>query len=193
MTPRRALVIGGSMSGLFSALFLRRRGWEVAVYERTPTALTGRGAGIMTHPEMRRALGELGLDTSRDFGVGIEHRVMLDAAGTTLARRRLPQIATSWNRLYEMLGGALGRAAYRLGKDLVRVTQDADGVTAHFADGTTQKGDPNLRLGCMVSLQGLGSRFDNDYQVVFTRHRWDRLVGYKTDFTAESAYFGRIA
>jgi 2-polyprenyl-6-methoxyphenol hydroxylase-like FAD-dependent oxidoreductase len=151
MTSRRALVIGGSMSGLFSALFLRRRGWEVAVYERTPTALTGRGAGIMTHPEMRHALGELGLDTSRDFGVAIEDRVMLDAAGTTIARRRRPQIATSWNRLYEMLGGALGRTAYRLGKDLVRVSQDTDGVTAHFADGTTAMGD------VLVGADGLRS------------------------------------
>jgi 2-polyprenyl-6-methoxyphenol hydroxylase-like FAD-dependent oxidoreductase len=151
MTSRRALVIGGSMSGLFSALFLRRSGWEVGVYERTPTALTGRGAGIMTHPEMRRALSELGLDTSRDFGVAIEHRVMLDAVGTTIARQRRPQIATSWNRLYEMLGGALGRAAYRPGKDLVRVTQDAAGVAAHFADGTTAVGD------ILVGADGLRS------------------------------------
>ena len=50
---RRALVIGGSMSGLFSALYLRRRGWHVDVFERSTAPLTGRGAGIMTHPELR--------------------------------------------------------------------------------------------------------------------------------------------
>jgi 2-polyprenyl-6-methoxyphenol hydroxylase-like FAD-dependent oxidoreductase len=43
MRPRRALIVGGSMSGLFCALFLRRRGWEIALYERSPVALTGRG------------------------------------------------------------------------------------------------------------------------------------------------------
>src|SRR5215831_3575720 len=50
MTLRRALIVGGSMAGLLSALFLRRRGWDVALFERSPVPLTGRGAGIMTHP-----------------------------------------------------------------------------------------------------------------------------------------------
>jgi 2-polyprenyl-6-methoxyphenol hydroxylase-like FAD-dependent oxidoreductase len=30
---RRAIIIGGSMSGLFSAAFLRQIGWDVDVYE----------------------------------------------------------------------------------------------------------------------------------------------------------------
>src|SRR5262249_11083945 len=32
---RRAVIIGGSMSGLFSAAFLRQIGWDVDVYERS--------------------------------------------------------------------------------------------------------------------------------------------------------------
>ena len=47
---RRAVIIGGSMSGLFSAAFLRRIGWDVDVFERSPVELVGRGAGITTHP-----------------------------------------------------------------------------------------------------------------------------------------------
>jgi monoamine oxidase len=31
---RRAVIIGGSMSGLFTAAFLRQIGWDVGVYER---------------------------------------------------------------------------------------------------------------------------------------------------------------
>jgi len=143
--PRRALVIGGSISGLFSALYLQQRGWEVDVCERSPVPLTGRGAGIMTHPEMRRALAELGLDTEREFGVPIEGRLVLDAAGQVVARRPCPQVATSWNRLFEMLSGAFGSAAYHLGSDLQCVSQsasqDAAGVTAQFADGTSRSGD----------------------------------------------------
>jgi 2-polyprenyl-6-methoxyphenol hydroxylase-like FAD-dependent oxidoreductase len=76
-TLRRAIVVGGSMSGLFSALFLKRHGWEVALHERSPVALTGRGAGIMTHPELHRAAAAAGLETSRNFGVagrGSDHR-----------------------------------------------------------------------------------------------------------------------
>ncbi|HWE16940.1 MAG TPA: FAD-dependent monooxygenase [Hyphomicrobiaceae bacterium] len=137
MSIRRALVIGGSMSGLFSALFLRRRGWEVALYERSPVPLTGRGAGIMTHPELHRAMAAVGLDTGRDFGVPIAGRVMLGAGGEAIARRLHPQIATSWNRLFEMLGSRLGAASYHLGKDLSRVSQTDGEVVAHFADGTS--------------------------------------------------------
>src|SRR5512145_408039 len=138
--PKRALVIGGSISGLFLALRLRQRGWEVEVHERSPVPLTGRGAGIMTHPQLRDALTELGLDVMREFGVAIAGRLMLDAAGSVIGRHACPQIATSWNRLFEMLGGALGGAAYRLGSDFVGVAQDDEGVTAHFADGTSRRG-----------------------------------------------------
>jgi 2-polyprenyl-6-methoxyphenol hydroxylase-like FAD-dependent oxidoreductase len=134
---RRALVIGGSMSGLFSALYLRQRGWQVEVFERSPVALTGRGAGIMTHPEMRQALAELGLDTSRDFGVPVEGRLTIGADGEVVGRRTCPQIATSWNRVFEMLCSSLGNAPYHLGKDLQRVSQSTKAVTAHFADGSS--------------------------------------------------------
>ena len=58
----------------------------------------------MTHPEMRDALAELGIDSSSNFGVPIERRVVLDRAGEVIAERACPQTATSWNRLFEMLG-----------------------------------------------------------------------------------------
>jgi 2-polyprenyl-6-methoxyphenol hydroxylase-like FAD-dependent oxidoreductase len=157
-TSRRALVVGGSMSGLFSALFLKRRGWEVALYERSPVALTGRGAGIMTHAELHRAAAAVGLDTSRDFGVPVADRVMLDDAGAAIAHRRRQQIATSWNRLFEMLGAALGDSPYRLGRDLLRVSQDQNGVAAHFADGTSAEGD------MLVGADGLRSVVRARYQ-----------------------------
>lgn len=138
---RRALVIGGSMGGLFAGLCLRRRGWEVDIFERSPVALTGRGAGIMTHPELRAALADLGLDTARDFGVAIEERLTLGTGGEVIGRRACPQIATSWNRLFEMLGGAFGSERYHPGKDLEGLAQEGGRVTAQFTDGTCETGD----------------------------------------------------
>ena len=42
-----AVVIGGSIGGLTAALLLRDLGFDVHVYERTPSALDGRGSGIV--------------------------------------------------------------------------------------------------------------------------------------------------
>jgi 2-polyprenyl-6-methoxyphenol hydroxylase-like FAD-dependent oxidoreductase len=138
---RRALIIGGSMSGLFCALYLRRLGWQTSVFERAPVPLTGRGAGIMTHPEIRDALGELGLDATHDFGVPVDGRLTLGASGRVIARQPCPQIATSWNRLFAMLMEAFDAPHYHLRRDLRAVTQAADGVVAHFADGSSASGE----------------------------------------------------
>src|SRR5262249_5764792 len=46
-SKRRALIVGGSMSGLLAALLLRRAGWDVDVFERVESELAGRGAGIV--------------------------------------------------------------------------------------------------------------------------------------------------
>ena len=52
-TPRRkALVIGGSLGGLFAANWLTAVGWDVAVFERVEDDLASRGAGIGTHEEL---------------------------------------------------------------------------------------------------------------------------------------------
>jgi 2-polyprenyl-6-methoxyphenol hydroxylase-like FAD-dependent oxidoreductase len=128
------------MSGLLCALNLRQRGWQVDVFERSPVPLSGRGAGIMTHPEMRAALADIGIDCTNDFGIPVERRLVLDAAGNPIARRRCPQTATSWNRLFELLSGAFGVSHYHLGKDLLHVSQSEDEVEARFVDGTTYQG-----------------------------------------------------
>jgi 2-polyprenyl-6-methoxyphenol hydroxylase-like FAD-dependent oxidoreductase len=45
-SKRRAIVIGGSIAGLFIGAFLRRIGWQVDIYERSSIELIGRGVGI---------------------------------------------------------------------------------------------------------------------------------------------------
>jgi 2-polyprenyl-6-methoxyphenol hydroxylase-like FAD-dependent oxidoreductase len=49
----RAIIVGGSLGGLFAANMLRQVcGWDVDVYERVENDLAARGAGIATHDEM---------------------------------------------------------------------------------------------------------------------------------------------
>ncbi len=58
-------------------------------------------------------------------------------------------------------------------------------------DGTAE-GNAKLRVGCHVSLSGLGALFDNTYYVVETCHLYDQRSGYRTDFVGECAYIGGV-
>ncbi|MFZ9151595.1 MAG: NAD(P)-binding protein, partial [Burkholderiales bacterium] len=79
-TPR-ALVIGGSLGGLFAANLLHRQGWDVQVYEQSAEPLAGRGAGIITHPDLFAALERIGIPIDESIGVDIEGRVAFDRHG----------------------------------------------------------------------------------------------------------------
>ncbi len=143
MTPtpaRRALIVGGSIGGLFAALALRRQRWDVQVFERTPTPLAGRGAGIVTHPALYRILEQLGLDPHHGFGVSIRQRVTLARDGSVLGTRNVPQVATSWDRMFRLLREALPDACYTNGAELAGVELLPDGIRARFADGRTAEG-----------------------------------------------------
>jgi 2-polyprenyl-6-methoxyphenol hydroxylase-like FAD-dependent oxidoreductase len=137
---RRALVIGGSMSGLLAALMLRRNGWTVDVFERAEAGLAGRGAGIVAQPEMIARLAALGLDT-REIGVPITARKIFDREGRLVATGVCPQMVTAWERVYHILRGAFPDVHYHPGRAFKSVDQDASGVVARFNDGGTEPAD----------------------------------------------------
>jgi 2-polyprenyl-6-methoxyphenol hydroxylase-like FAD-dependent oxidoreductase len=160
---RRALVIGGSMSGLLAALLLRRQGWDVDVFERVEKELSGRGAGIVAQPELRETLRALGLEV-RDLGVEVTSRQLLDASGRQRSVVTCPQILTSWERVYRILRDAFPPEHYHRGKELSAFSQTGQSVTAHFADGRSESGDllvgadglrSTARQQCLPELQPL--------------------------------------
>ena len=140
MSQRRALVIGGSMSGLLAAIMLVRRGWEIDVFERVSGELAGRGAGIVAQQELIARLDKLGLDT-RDLGVAIARRQMLDREGRVTATSACPQVLTAWERAYRVLRDAFPADRYHRGRSLAAFDQNGRGVVAHFSDGNTAVGD----------------------------------------------------
>src|SRR5512139_1838499 len=139
-TGRRAVIIGGSMSGLFSAAFLRQIGWEVDVYERSPVELVGRGAGITGHPELLDALEASGAGTA-ELGIEVPKRVALDRQGRITEERPLRQILTSWDRLQRLLRATIDETRYHLGWNFERVDQDGRGVRVEFSGGRVEHAD----------------------------------------------------
>ena len=151
MAPRRALVIGGSLGGLLAAHLLRNAGWDAVVFERNAEDLTGRGAGISTHPQLIDILRRVGIDFDESMGIKVDTVICLDKAGRTYLETRTARTMSSWGRLYRSLLDPLPSDKYRLGMSLIRVEQDADGVTAVFAEGS------RVRAELLVGADGLRS------------------------------------
>lgn len=92
-------VSGGSIGGLFAALALAEAGWRVTVFEKVRSALSGRGAGIVTHESLLKALGSIGVSL-QDIGVEVRFRRVFDKFGKIVSEREFPQLVTSWDMIY---------------------------------------------------------------------------------------------
>lgn len=99
---QHAIVIGGSVAGLFAAIYLRQSGWSVDVYEKSKADLSGRGAGITSYPELLDALAASGVGTD-DLGIVANRRITIDGNADVVSEMELPQLHTSWDRIYQLL------------------------------------------------------------------------------------------
>ena len=130
----RILIAGGSLGGLLAANMLLRDGHDVQVLEKAVGSLDGRGAGIVTHAALGRGLKRAGVVVDDTLGVQVESRVVLAASGETVARLAMPQVLTSWSRLYDVLACAFPAERYHPGLAVSKVEQDLHGVRV-FVDG----------------------------------------------------------
>jgi 2-polyprenyl-6-methoxyphenol hydroxylase-like FAD-dependent oxidoreductase len=138
---RRAIVVGGSLGGLFAACMLLRSGWDVAVIERAEGRLAGRGAGLGVHPSMLEGLIHAGAHVDASVGIALGGRAVLARDGSIAAEIAMPQFCTSWARLYSLLSDVCPDERVRRGVALTSFEQDTDGVTASLSDGTSLRGD----------------------------------------------------
>jgi 2-polyprenyl-6-methoxyphenol hydroxylase-like FAD-dependent oxidoreductase len=148
---RKVAVVGAGIGGLTTAIGLRQAGVDVRVYERrTEPGRLLTGGGFMLWHNAFFALRKLALDerVSTMSSEIVFHEFRSDR-GRRLARwaiapesRRIgaPAVALRRSHLNALLLEEAGDAVV-MGARYVGFQQDADGVTARFADGTTDRAD----------------------------------------------------
>jgi 2-polyprenyl-6-methoxyphenol hydroxylase-like FAD-dependent oxidoreductase len=141
MTRPRAMVIGGSLSGLFTANLLRISGWHVEVFERAAGSLSGRGAGLGAQSELFSVMRRVGIPIEESIWAEVHSHIGLDRTGEMLCRVPVREATTAWDRVYRALRHAFPTEFYHGDMTLARCEQDEHGVTAVFGDGSRATAD----------------------------------------------------
>jgi 2-polyprenyl-6-methoxyphenol hydroxylase-like FAD-dependent oxidoreductase len=147
----RAIVVGGSLGGLFAGNLLRDLGWEVDLYERVPDDLASRGAGIGTHEELLAVLAGLGIALEERLGAEVGDRVCLDAEGNTVHRVPWGHIMSGWANVYRPLKDRFPASRYHFGKGFAGFERSSGKIIATFDDGSQASAE------LMIGADGLRS------------------------------------
>lgn len=138
---RKAVIVGGSVGGLFAATALRATGWDVGVFEQSPHDLDSRGGGIVLQPPIERAFAFGNVPLPREAAVDSIDRIYVDAHDRIVQRFAMPQTQTAWNVIYTALKRALPAGVVRAGDAFERFEQDGERIVAHFASGHAETAD----------------------------------------------------
>lgn len=158
----RILVIGGGIAGTAAALGLHKAGHDVALFEAHPDTAEDIGAFLTLATNGMRALAQLdATDAVTAVGFPLTSLRLLDSGGAEVTRAPLAGAHDPALRYRCLRRGELNAAlqteaarrgmALRHGTRLVSVDDGPDGVTAHFADGSTASGD------LLIGADGLNS------------------------------------
>lgn len=151
------------MAGLFAANLLHRSGWQVDVFERSKAALSGRGAGIVTHDGLLFALQAAGAQVDDALGIGIYKRLAIAKTGEPSAYCDFAQVLTSWSRLFGYLKQALPSSHYHLGEEVTNVQPGSDTALAQVGFDSGK----SLSAELVVAADGLKSSVRRQLQVPF--------------------------
>lgn len=135
-----AIVMGGSLGGLFAAVWLEKAGFRVTVFERSSSPLSGKGAGIVLHPSSARYfntytdfdLSRISLKTSAMRYLGDDAPPPIRSARVRLA---------SYNSILAGLRHYFPAERYHLGNPVVGISQTEDQVSVTLEDGTVATSD----------------------------------------------------
>jgi 2-polyprenyl-6-methoxyphenol hydroxylase-like FAD-dependent oxidoreductase len=165
----KAIIVGGGIGGLTTALMLRARGIGCELFEQSDT-IRELGVGINTLPHAIRELAGLGLlQKLDDVAIRTDVLYYLNRHGQEVwkesrgidAGHDVPQFSIHRGRLQSVIHRAveerLGRDAIHTGCRLGAFTQDEAGVAAYFFDraGSHIK---TVRGDVLIGADGIHSR-----------------------------------
>ena len=150
--PRTALIIGGGLTGPAAGMALRKAGLEATVYEAYDTPADNLGGGFTIATNGLDALAALeALDAIAGLGLPAPAIAMYNGRGRLLGtvQTGLPgpggPDSTSFKRrdMFRVMREEAERRGVRtvFGKRLTGLTENADSITARFADGTEAAAD----------------------------------------------------
>ena len=147
----KAIVIGGGIGGMSSAIALEKAGINVEVYEAVQE-MKPVGAAISIWPNGVKCLNALGMKAAlRELGGNMAFMAYHDGAtGVPLTRFSMAPLVQQVGEypypvaraeLQAMLIDTFGRERVQFGKRVIQVEQTADGVIATFSDNSQATGD----------------------------------------------------
>jgi 2,6-dihydroxypyridine 3-monooxygenase len=145
------VIVGGSLGGITAGLVLRDADCDVDVYERSRSALEGRGAGIAVLDATLRYFVERGRADPDEVCTSTGRIRYLEPDGSVRYETPHRYRFSSWNTIYRGLLGYLDESRYHLGREMTGFDQDAGGVDVAFADGKVERAD------LLVCADGIGS------------------------------------
>jgi salicylate hydroxylase len=155
-------IIGAGIGGLTAAAALTQKGAKVAVFEQADE-IRQPGAGITIGGNAARVLNRLGHGSLRERS-GVESTAALMrywedgrvlAVGMTGGQEAPPPdrpYTVHRADLSQELASAVPPEALHFGRQCVSAEEDANGITAEFADGST------IRADVLIAADGLHSR-----------------------------------
>lgn len=166
---KSAMIVGGGIGGLISALTLHRKGLKVQVFESV-SEIKPLGVGINLLPHAVRVLTELGLgEKLAEIGLPTAELMYVNKYGQRIwqeprgldAGYRWPQFSIHRGRLQMML---LEAVKERLGEDVVKTAHHLesfksteDGVTARFINRKTKELMGSYDADLMIGADGIHS------------------------------------
>jgi len=168
MSTQRALIIGGSLSGLLTANLLRSIGWHVEIFERAAGDLAGRGAGLGAQADLFTVMRQIGIRIERSMWTAVHSHVCLSRSGESICRVPVREVTTAWDRVYHSLRETFRTGQYHGGMALVRCEQTELGVVALFENGARVEAD------LLIGADGIRSTVRRQYMPDVV----PRYVGY---------------